>query len=214
VVWVHPYLDATRRVVLQYWYFYPFNDYMSDHEGDWEHINVVLNEDRASIREIHYYFHGRSVRLPQGEYVPEFRTGRIRSCTGGRAYMVADYPMRLINGDHNSPHGNYPYPGEWEAARRRTHGNVGGPGADKERIVPTAISGRSGARGEPGRLSDAPRGAPRLAPPFAGAMGFPSGSSMASAIHVTDVGNRAPFGPAFNAGWNRGHRASPIQTTA
>ena len=50
VVWVHPYLDATGRVVLQYWYFYPFNDYMSDHEGDWEHINVVLNEDRASIR--------------------------------------------------------------------------------------------------------------------------------------------------------------------
>jgi hypothetical protein len=37
----------------------------------------------------------------------------------------------------------------------------------------------------------------------AGSMGFPSGPSMAPSFSLTDVGNRAPFGPAYNAGRNR-----------
>jgi hypothetical protein len=207
-VWVHPFLDATRRVVLQYWYFYPFNDYMSDHEGDWEHVNVVLNEDRASIREIDYYFHGRSVRLPQGRYLPEIQDGTHPVVyVGGRAYMVSDYPMRLINGDHNSgSHGNYPYPGEWEAAAALGHTeSVAGRGGDAGRtvthdefrtvVVPEAS--RIDYRAHPEVLRD---WAPLLLPVR---WGFPSGPSLASVIKLTDVGNRAPFGPAFNAGWNR-----------
>ena len=207
-VWVHPYLDATGSVVLQYWYFYPFNDYMSDHEGDWEHVNVVLSEDRASIREIHYYFHGRSVRLPQGEYLPKIQDGTHPVVyVGGRAYMVSDYPMRLINGDHNSgSHGNYPYPGEWEAAAALGHTeSVAGPGADADRtvthdqfrVVVTPEASRIDYRGHPEVLRD---WAPLLLPVR---WGFPSGRSLASTIRLTDVGNRAPFGPAFNAGWNR-----------
>lgn len=39
-------LDTTRSnrfgVVAQYWFFYPFNDGANNHEGDWEHINVVI----------------------------------------------------------------------------------------------------------------------------------------------------------------------------
>ena len=30
------------RVVLQYWFFYPFNDYTNKHEGDWEVIQLVF----------------------------------------------------------------------------------------------------------------------------------------------------------------------------
>lgn len=30
------------RLVVQYWFFYPFNDAGNNHEGDWEHINVVI----------------------------------------------------------------------------------------------------------------------------------------------------------------------------
>jgi hypothetical protein len=208
VVWAHPYLDATGRVVLQYWYFYPFNDYMSDHEGDWEHVNVVLNEDHASIREIHYYFHGRSVRLPQGDYLPEIQNGTHPVLyVGGRAYMISDYPMRLLNGDRNSgSHGNYPYPGEWEAAAALGHtesvsGRNGNPDRtvtfDKFRTVLVPEASRIDYRTHPEVLRD---WAPLLMPVR---WGFPSGPSLASAIKLTDMGNHAPFGPAFNAGWNR-----------
>lgn len=138
VVWAHPYLNGAGHVVLQYWYCYPFNDHISDHEGDWEHVNVVLNEDRVSIREIHYYFHGRSVHLPQGEYLPEIQDGTHPVVyVGGRSYMVWDYPTRLLSGDHNSgSHGNYPYPGEWEAAAALGHTeSVAGKGGDAARTV-------------------------------------------------------------------------------
>lgn len=47
-VYVHPFIDEigtgerTERFhfVVQYWFFYPFNDATNNHEGDWEHINV------------------------------------------------------------------------------------------------------------------------------------------------------------------------------
>lgn len=35
-------------LVMQYWFFYPFNDAVNTHEGDWEHINVlVTTKERA-----------------------------------------------------------------------------------------------------------------------------------------------------------------------
>ena len=48
--YVHPFVNdlgpeaGERRweFVLQYWFFYPTNDSGMNHEGDWEHINVVL----------------------------------------------------------------------------------------------------------------------------------------------------------------------------
>jgi len=50
-VFAHPFIheiadgtDAAARYVLvmQYWFFYPFNDAVNTHEGDWEHINVLI----------------------------------------------------------------------------------------------------------------------------------------------------------------------------
>lgn len=71
--------------VIQYWFFYPHNDGGNNHEGDWEHINVVIspldrvkgllsanevdkilegagypdegNKERLVIRRLEYYFH-------------------------------------------------------------------------------------------------------------------------------------------------------------
>jgi len=48
------------HAVIQYWFFYPFNDWGDDHEGDWEHINVKLNSAdlaRSGVDEVLYYFH-------------------------------------------------------------------------------------------------------------------------------------------------------------
>ena len=86
---VHPFVHdvpggggETKRheLVLQYWFFYPYNDAGNTHEGDWEHINVVVTprsqgreplttamiegvlRDQAPsedfvIRRVEYYFH-------------------------------------------------------------------------------------------------------------------------------------------------------------
>lgn len=47
--YVHPFLrhvddtsGAGYELVLQYWFFYPSNDSGMNHEGDWEHLNVVI----------------------------------------------------------------------------------------------------------------------------------------------------------------------------
>ena len=37
-----PEAEARYILVMQYWFFYPFNDAVNTHEGDWEHINVLI----------------------------------------------------------------------------------------------------------------------------------------------------------------------------
>ena len=86
---VHPFInelpgpgfDQPRyELVLQYWFFYPYNDAGNIHEGDWEHINVVVSprtqgkdmlteatmrqllehpvaHDELVINRVEYYFH-------------------------------------------------------------------------------------------------------------------------------------------------------------
>ncbi len=36
------------QVALQYWFFYPFNDFNNKHEGDWEMIQLVFDADDAA----------------------------------------------------------------------------------------------------------------------------------------------------------------------
>ncbi len=86
---VHPFIapvpgrpenDPRYQLVLQYWLFYPYNDAGNVHEGDWEHINILVTTpqqggepftaaqmealvngmtpvDQFLIREVQYYFH-------------------------------------------------------------------------------------------------------------------------------------------------------------
>jgi opacity protein-like surface antigen len=77
--------------VIQYWFFYPHNDGGNNHEGDWEHINVVISpidrvedflaandiyqilegegslgkgsEEQLVIKRLEYYFHYRVMIL-------------------------------------------------------------------------------------------------------------------------------------------------------
>ena len=63
MTYVHPFIhqsgsfpdSAGFELVLQYWFFYPWNDGGNNHLGDWEHINVVV----APLE---------SVTRPQSEY--------------------------------------------------------------------------------------------------------------------------------------------------
>ncbi|MEX2152058.1 MAG: hypothetical protein WD825_01895 [Gemmatimonadaceae bacterium] len=56
-VFAHPFLsesptaagDARYQLVVQFWFFYPFNDGANAHEGDWEGVNVVATtRERAA----------------------------------------------------------------------------------------------------------------------------------------------------------------------
>jgi hypothetical protein len=39
--------DQADRLALQYWFFYPFNDYNNKHEGDWEMVQLLFDADSA-----------------------------------------------------------------------------------------------------------------------------------------------------------------------
>ncbi|MBN2018021.1 MAG: hypothetical protein JW794_07845 [Candidatus Cloacimonetes bacterium] len=53
MTFVHPFIRGVYskmdnsllgyEFLLQYWFFYPYNDGGNDHEGDWEHINIVIS---------------------------------------------------------------------------------------------------------------------------------------------------------------------------
>ena len=98
-VFVHPFVEWVElsgpgnwgyEFVLQYWFFYPYNDGYNNHEGDWEHINVFIKPlnklhellsktdvrrilaggrssdtapDRLVIQRVDYYFHHKVMTL-------------------------------------------------------------------------------------------------------------------------------------------------------
>jgi opacity protein-like surface antigen len=208
VVFAHPFLDGAGGVFIQYWYFYPFNDYIGNHEGDWEHVGVGVSPDRQRVTAVHYYFHARSVILPDGRYAPEIvdETHPV-VYVGGRGYLVLDYPLRLFGHERNSgSHGCFPYSGEWEgAAGLGTTESVSGADQDSARYV-AHDRFRVVLTPEPGRIDFRRR--PEVLKEWAWFLlpvrwGFPSAPSLGASIRFTDSGNQAPFGPAYNAGWNR-----------
>ena len=206
-VYAHPFQNFDGRVVIQYWMFYPFNDFIGNHEGDWERINVVLSPDRSSIAEVHYYFHARAINLPQGEYEPEIVDDTHPVVyVGGRMYNILDYPIRIFAGEKNEgSHGSFPYAGEWEAAGGMgAPESVKGPGKDSSRVVPHGAFDVV-LTPEPSRLDyqrhpDVLKEWAWLLMPVR--FGFPSVTSLGSELGI-DVGNRAWFGPGYHPGWNR-----------
>ena len=62
-IYLHPFVTEVPggfELVLQYWFFYPFNDGGNNHLGDWEHVNVMVQRrqdvtrpwDEAALREL------------------------------------------------------------------------------------------------------------------------------------------------------------------
>jgi len=45
------------KIVLQYWFFYPFNDFKNDHEGDWEMIQIILDKNTEIPESATYAYH-------------------------------------------------------------------------------------------------------------------------------------------------------------
>lgn len=74
-------------LMIQYWFWYPFNKFANNHEGDWEHINTIIDMSGASpaLVDVHYYFHSGSLRAFQ-------RITRITDDAGG------DHPVVFVGG--------------------------------------------------------------------------------------------------------------------
>ena len=52
--------------VIQYFYFYPYNDWWNNHEGDWQRIDVVVSSNdpnTATILGVEYRFHTQGNRI-------------------------------------------------------------------------------------------------------------------------------------------------------
>ena len=107
-IYAHLFKDEqTDKYVIQYWFFYPFNDYINNHEGDWEHINVVVtdqNPENAQIEKVVYYFHHFYRPMSPYWYVVDGTHPVV--FVGGHGYV------EHIGGGNGS-HGSYLYPGHW-----------------------------------------------------------------------------------------------------
>ncbi len=52
---VRPCPCGTGEKALQYWFFYPWDDWLNDHEGDWEMIQIWLGSDGVPRRATYFY---------------------------------------------------------------------------------------------------------------------------------------------------------------
>lgn len=100
-------LRQQEWVILQYWFFYPFNDWRSgfyganDHEGDWEKVSIYLYENE------------------QGEFCPEWAAYAMHDASGSDLRRRWDDPELEQIGEHPviyagaGSHANYFQPGEY-----------------------------------------------------------------------------------------------------
>ncbi|MFH1311626.1 MAG: FlgD immunoglobulin-like domain containing protein [Candidatus Eisenbacteria bacterium] len=108
---------ADSLTVIQYWFFYPYNDWVNNHEGDWEHINVVISSadpEQSVIEMVEYYFHNRylSADPALGQLYQVDETHPV-VFVGGYGEM---YCGGMFIGSGPQGGGSYPVLGHWERA--------------------------------------------------------------------------------------------------
>lgn len=106
---------------VQYWFFYPYNDWVADHEGDWEHIDVHFvgnTPASAQIVRVVYYFHHRYKRC---EHVQGEHSGTDFDCyvldDTHPVVFVGGWGQKSVTGGTGSgpgSHGCYPVYGHWD----------------------------------------------------------------------------------------------------
>lgn len=111
--YVHLFSVASGKVVIQYWFFYPFNAGGNNHEGDWEHVNVIadfdgVNVPTAQIDKIVYYFHKKYyIDYPSTGYTKIIDNTHPVVFVGGHTHSQAI----ALNGQ--GTHASYPTFGKW-----------------------------------------------------------------------------------------------------
>ncbi len=110
---------GAAAVLIQYWFFFPFNDWVNNHEGDWEGIQVIASSAdpaTATVKDVEYFAHRvhitRDSPVPLADHClieeathPVVFTGghgEVTGCIGGA-------------GRGEGSHGMYPTPGRFLA---------------------------------------------------------------------------------------------------
>jgi hypothetical protein len=116
--YVHLFLEQGLPVI-QYWFFFPFNDWVNDHEGDWEHIHLRVSSsdpESAELLGACYYFHDLALQRSPSEIAIADGTHPV-VWVGGRGEWscgvcdASDCPGG--DGFGSGSHGSYPAPGAW-----------------------------------------------------------------------------------------------------
>ncbi len=113
-VYPHLFMEG-NRCVIQYWMFYPYNDNINNHEGDWEHINVVLSSAdpaTSAIEAVDFYFHQRYMIVAGDNlgYLHMIDDTHPLIYVGGYGSLEAGG----IHGSGASSGGSYPGFGSWD----------------------------------------------------------------------------------------------------
>jgi len=191
-VYAHPFIlveEGKKLVVIQYWYLFPFDGWGEVHEGDWEHVNVVVTDidpQNARLVEVQFYFHGYVARLREVEL------------EGGT------HPVVYVGGGANGSHGMFPYAGKWlgvdgGGGAERVRGGLKVRPSDFDiRLIPDpeAVKLEKLSPKERGKLIWLKLNA-RWGRPWTGRPGRAKVSLKA------DWDGYAPFGPPFSPAWNR-----------
>ncbi len=177
VVYGHAYPAAGGGVLLQYWFFYPFNYAygLFDHEGDWEHVTVSLD---AGLRPegAHYARHHDS-------HPGIFYRWSALSREGDHPVVLA---ARGTHASYTSP-GDAPF---WE--------RVCATAAPSRAAQAGCIAWRTWAPAAGGVVDLGERGSPHV--PF---LDWPGRWGATGRLGM-DSRTEPPPGPAFQAGWCSG----------
>lgn len=196
--------------VIQYWFYYPYNDFVNNHEGDWEHINVNISSQNPSVSNIvsvDYYFHHRVQRRVRGFDLDYEDSSHPRVYVGGK--------NPSYSGTNSG--GSYPERGYWPDVVQV----VGSTTSPDERVDADGpvLKWSSFADGNPNDR----RGLVVLKNPDKYDYNSdPSMSWLKANVHwgasgsaspwdwvpyvvpvVSDIGNNSPVGPYYNNGWEK-----------
>lgn len=177
VVYGHVYPSRDGGILVQYWFFYPYNDYhvLFDHDGDWEHVTVRLD---ANARPLGAWYARHAWSAP-GKWFGWAALAR-----------EGEHPVVLsARGSHASYSGPEDVPW-WDRAC--------GTRAPPEAASHGCRAWRTWAPGTGGVLNTGPRDRPR---PRAWFVSWP-GQWGALGTFRRDTGG--PPGPAYQAGWCSG----------
>jgi hypothetical protein len=114
------YNRAKGLLGVQYWFFYPFNEWINRHEGDWEHINVILRgpsylDEDAEFSPEGYQFAFHRFRLQTDHVVrvagPQTDEDHVLVFVGGRGRLLW-WGGKLSGGSYPLP-ARYAATGDW-----------------------------------------------------------------------------------------------------
>ncbi len=114
--YVHIFDRVDGNVVIQYYYFYPFNDFQNNHEGDWPLVNVIVNSfdpEMAELVGIDYKFHGNGLTytsIGERTFNPQTHFAPAEGGTHPVVYVGAGSHGGYPTGGHYSDPGQPGFP--------------------------------------------------------------------------------------------------------